>query len=129
MKKFYINYQNDSKATGQLTQAQIPATWGDISFVLVYDYLKNTKRFCPEDTTRYFTVNYDKVLCTNVRPQSIEEKSPAKIVVRGSLGDLINGSGLRDQDIEIDILDSTGFPAMESLIETTGSRYIFLVFI
>lgn len=118
LKRFFINYPVDSNATGQLTQAQIPSTWGDISFVPVEDYLRNTEKFCPEDTRRTYSVNYDKVLCASVRPPSVEEKSSAKVTVRGSLGDLITGNGLLNENLKINVLDQSGFQIIEPLRQT-----------
>lgn len=126
LKRFFINYPINSNITGQSTQVQIPSTWGDISFVPMDDYIKNTERFCPADTPRYFTVNYDKVLCTNIHPQSIEEKPSAKLIIRGSLGDLINGSGIKDRIVQIIILDPSGSPIIEPLNKTTGYNGTFI---
>lgn len=99
---FFINYP-----MANLTQADKPSTWGDINFFGVNQYAKNIRKLCSKNSA--ISPNSVTILCMkSVAPSSIEENIPSDIIVEGLLGNLINGTGVRNQMISAYIVDSNG---------------------
>lgn len=102
--QFFINYP-----LANLTQVNVPSTWGDIAFFGISQYAKNIKKFCSEKPS--ISPNNVAVLCIkSAQPSSMEEKSSQDIIVQGILGNLINGTGDKNQMISTYVVDSQGKP-------------------
>lgn len=88
---FFINYP-----ITKLTQADKPSTWGDINFFGVNQYAKNIKKLCSKNSS--ISPNNVAILCIkSITPSSIEENVPSDIIAEGLLGNLINGTGIKNQ--------------------------------
>jgi hypothetical protein len=100
LKSHFINFPANH------TRANIPFTWGDISFFGLKEYVNNIQKFCPKNPT--IAPSNNMVLCTTINPASIEEKVPTRLNIIGSIGDLVNGTGIKDQ-IKADIINAEGY--------------------
>ena len=96
------------------TEANIPSTWGDISYFGLKEYVSNIQKFCPKNPA--IAPSNNMVLCATINPTSIEEKIPTKLNIIGSIGDLVNGSGIKDQ-IKADVINPEGY-----VVESTDTR-------
>jgi hypothetical protein len=100
LKSHFINFPANH------TQANIPFTWGDISFFGLKEYVNNIQKFCPKNPT--ISPSNNMVLCATINPASIEEKVSTKLNIIGSIADLVNGTGIKGQ-IKADVINPEGY--------------------
>jgi hypothetical protein len=98
---FYINFPRN------ITQADIPSSWGDISFFELGRYVEYIQDFCP-DTKASISLDNVAILCSTLNLQTIEENKEGDVVfVSGTFANLINGTGI-NEELDISLKDSTG---------------------
>lgn len=117
---FFINYP-----IANLTRADSPSTWGDITFFGISQYANNIKKFCSERPS--ISTNNVAILCIkSVQPSSMEEKTSDDVVVQGNLGNLINGTGVKNQIISTYVVNSQGKAVSSANNEPTDPDGTFL---
>ena len=117
---FFINYPK-----ANFTQADNPSTWGDINFYGISQYAKHIKKLCTKNSA--ISPNNVVILCLrSMTPASIEENVPSDIIVEGLLGNLIDGKGIRYQNISAYVVDSNGRIFSPATKELTGEDGTFL---
>jgi hypothetical protein len=85
------------------TDTYIPNTWGDITFFDFSGYSKNIKKFCQNSQYSIAPDSNDVLCIKSISPFPIEEKTPTQLVIDGSFGNLISGTGIADQEISLSI--------------------------
>jgi hypothetical protein len=113
---FFINFPKNT------TQADIPSSWGDISFFELGRYVEYINDFCPNSRPAISSDNV-VILCSSLNLPSVEENNEEDaFIVTGTLANLINGTGIDDY-VNIRVRDSRGIQMLNTItIETTSQE-------